>query len=100
MAARIPVLISRSPYEVIVGHDILRRAGEFISQVLPASRCALITDSNIAPLYAETVETSLEAAGFEVTTIIVPPGEPSKALGFIEDVCDQMIEAAWIAAAP
>jgi len=93
MAARIPVLISRNPYEVIVGHDILRRAGEFISQVLPTSRCALITDSNIAPLYAETVETSLEAAGFEVTTIIVPPGEPSKALGFIEEVCDQMIEA-------
>jgi len=93
MAARIPVLISRNPYEVIVGHDILRRAGEFISQVLPASRCALITDSNIAPLYAETVEASLEAAGFEVTTIVVPPGEPSKALGFIEEVCDQMIEA-------
>jgi len=90
MAARIPVLL-QTPYEVIVGHEILARAGEFIAQLRPAGKCGLVTDSHVAPLYARTVEDSLAAAGFEVTTVIVPAGENSKSLARTEEVCDRLI---------
>jgi 3-dehydroquinate synthase len=94
MAARIPVLLEDTPYEVIVGHDILARTGEFIHQALPdASKCALITDANVGPLYAETVRASLESSGVQTTVITVPAGESSKALSEAEKICDVMIEA-------
>lgn len=91
MAARIPVLLSRSPYEVIVGHGILHRVGEFTRQVLKLDRCALITDSNVAPLYAEQVKESLESEGVKTTLIVVPAGEKSKSFAQLEEVCEQMV---------
>jgi len=91
MAIRVPVLLRQAPYEVIVGTDILARAGEFILQVLPAGKCALITDSNIAPLYGDKVKASLEGAGFKVISVIVPAGETSKSLTQAEAVCDTLI---------
>lgn len=93
MAARIPVLLSRNPYEVIVGHDILRRAGEFAGQLLPTGKCAVITDNNVGPLYAEEVVSSLDHYGYEVTQIEVPAGEKSKSMSTAEEVCDAMISA-------
>lgn len=93
MSARIPVLLKNKPYEIIVGHGILARSGEFVSQALPVGRCGLITDSNVAPLYASTVRESLEKAGFAVTTVTIPAGEKSKSLEQTEKVCDDLIAA-------
>ncbi len=84
MSSRIPVLLKNKPYEIIVGHGILARAGEFIHQSLPAGRCGLITDANVAPHYAGTVRQSLEKAGFTVTTVTIPAGEKSKSLSETE----------------
>lgn len=91
MAARIPVLLSKNPYEVIVGEDIFSRTGEFAGQVLSAKNCALITDSNVGPLYATPVRDSLEKHGIKTTVITVPAGEKSKSLAEVEKICDQMI---------
>lgn len=91
MAIRVPVLLRQAPYEVIVGTDLLARTGEFILRVLPAGKCALITDSNIAPLYGDKVTASLESVGFTVVPVIVPAGETSKSLTQAETVCDAMI---------
>ena len=73
--------------------QILDRTGEFVREVLPPSRCALITDSHVGPLYADVVTRSLEEAGFTPTVITVPAGEESKSMARAEAVCDQMIEA-------
>ncbi|HEX9596143.1 MAG TPA: 3-dehydroquinate synthase family protein, partial [Anaerolineales bacterium] len=91
MAARIPVHLAHNPYEVIVGSDIVPRIGEFVSQIFTPRKCALVTDSNVEPLYAERVEASLLGAGFEVTRIVVPAGEASKSLATVEEVCEGMV---------
>lgn len=91
MSIRVPVLLQAAPYEVIVGNELLARAGEFIRQVHPAGKCALLSDANIAPLYAETVKKSLEEAGFTVVPVVVPAGESSKSLARTEEVCDALI---------
>jgi 3-dehydroquinate synthase len=43
-----------------------------------AKRIALVTDSNVGPLYAQRVQDSLESSGFQVKTITIPAGEKSK----------------------
>jgi 3-dehydroquinate synthase len=91
--ARTTVPLSGNPYEIIVGGGILNRTGEFVREILPPSRCALITDTNIAALYSDAVVASLRDAGFHPEVVTIPTGEKSKSLNTTEAVCDRMIAA-------
>lgn len=69
-------------YDILIQRGLLGRAGEHIRAVLPKARkIALASDSNVAPLYGQTVLDSLTAAGFEARLITAPAGEGSKCAG-------------------
>jgi 3-dehydroquinate synthase len=93
MLERVFVPLRGRQYESIVEYQILPRTGELVRKVLPPSQCAVITDSQVAPLYADVVRESLDRAGFKPTVITVPAGEESKSMARVEALCDQMIEA-------
>jgi len=93
MVARVPVSLAGKPYESIVGNEILSRTGEFVREILPAGSCAVVTDSNVGPLYAQAVARSLQGAGFTPIVITIPAGEGSKSLAIAETICDEMITA-------
>jgi len=93
MTMTISVALERSPYLVHVEPGILDRCGELVRKTTATTRCALVTDSNVGPLYAERARTSLESAGFVVDVITVPAGESSKSMDEAARVCDVMIEA-------
>lgn len=93
MAARIPVLLKKHRYDVIVGNGILPRTGDFVRQTLPSTQCALITDAQVAPLYGGIVRESLEEAGIRTTVITIPPGELSKSLVEAERICEALAAA-------
>lgn len=81
---------SRS-YVVQVGRDLLKSLGAQINQKLGERKSvAVITDSNVGPLYAEAVLESLKHAGKEAHLITVPAGEASKSLICVQDVCSEM----------
>lgn len=68
-----------SRYDVIVNAHILKDAGIYLQQVLrPESKVAIISDSNVWPLYGEQVQASLSQAGFQVLSYVFPAGESSK----------------------
>lgn len=87
----ISVPLQRSPFDVHVGPGLLDQSGELASGVLRPGRCALVSDSNVAPLYAERASRSLGAAGFDVTTLISAAGENSKSMQEAASLCEQMI---------
>lgn len=89
----IPVPLSRSPYRVVVGSGMLAQSGHMIAKEMLPRRCALVTDSNVAPLYAGIVQESLEKSGFQPLLITIPSGEASKSLSQTEKICDAMIAA-------
>lgn len=70
-------------YDIIIEHGGIDRAGELIRAVSGAARAAVITDSNVSPLYADRVLNSLWANGFEPFLTAFPAGEASKHLGTI-----------------
>lgn len=71
---------SRS-YEVLVGGGLLAELGHLVRVVVGAARCCVITETNVAPLYAEGAEESLRAGGLEVAErIVFPAGEANKTL--------------------
>jgi len=89
----VPVPLKNCPYDVHAGPGLLDQAGSLAASVVKPRRCALITDSNVAPLYAGQVENSLSDAGFEVTTLVSPAGEKSKSMAETSSLCDRMIAA-------
>ena len=70
------VAIAVDSYDAHVGNGLLERAGEIIRAAAPAHRYAIISDDNVAPLYASRLRASLGAAQSELFTI--PPGESHK----------------------
>ncbi len=76
------------PYDVTVEAGLLRRSGDFIR----APKIALITDTQVAPLYAATVQRSLEAAGSTVYLYTVPEGEGSKSLATLSTLLSRMAQ--------
>ena len=84
----------RHPYRVLIGPDLLTRAGQALKEAgLPPGQCAIITDTNIGPLFAGALAKNLRSAGYEPKLITVPNGEESKTLEQAGDICEQMLGA-------
>ena len=80
-------------YPALVGFGLIASTGEEVAKRLRCLRCAIISDTNIAPLLAERVKQSLTSSGFQSTFITMPAGEKSKTLEQAGAICDQMIAA-------
>lgn len=65
-------------YHVLVGRDLLDQAGTHIAEVCKSCKVAVISETNVAPLYAKTLESSLIRSGFEVYCYIFQAGESQK----------------------
>jgi 3-dehydroquinate synthase len=60
---------------------------------LPSTTCAIVTDTDVGPLFASRAKRSLNSAGFKPIIITIPAGEKSKTLKQVSAICDQMIAA-------
>ena len=87
------VLFGKRRYRVLIGEGLLKRLGATLRQHLDRKTCAIISDDNVAPLFAKDVEESLASAGFRPTLIMIPAGEKSKTLEQAGAICDHMIAA-------
>ncbi len=67
-------------YDVLIGRNLIERAGELIAKVLPLCTLALISDDTVDTLYSKTVVTALENAGYKVKKFVFIHGEESKNL--------------------
>lgn len=69
-------------YDILIERGLLAQAGERCRAALPrAAKLAVVSDSNVVPLYGEALLQSLTAAGFEARLFTVPAGEHSKNAG-------------------
>jgi len=64
----------------LVGSGLIASTGVEIAKRLRSPRCAIISDTNIAPLLADRVKQSLGSSGFRSTLITISAGEKSKTL--------------------
>ncbi len=89
----VPVDTASKSYEVHVGLGLLDQVGAIVAGCLKASRACVISETNVAPLYAERVEASLKAAGFDTCTLVFKAGEQSKNLTTLGTLLEGMAEA-------
>ena len=71
-------LDSRS-YDIHIQAGCLSQIGEQLTSLfVKASRCLVVSNDVVAPLYLQQVESSMSDAGWLVETHILPDGEKNK----------------------
>lgn len=73
----IQVQASKS-YPVIVGEKLLPQLGKYITEHHKPKKAAIISDTNVWPLYGEKATDSLTAEDIETVHFVFPAGEASK----------------------
>lgn len=68
----------KSLSEIYIENGLLSKVGELTKTVLKGKKIALISDTNVYPLYGENIKTQLENEGYKVFTYIFKAGEASK----------------------
>ena len=92
-ARRLSLSLSTGNYDVIVGENLLARAGALLAPVLPQKNCVVVTDDLVGPLHLKTLLAGLAETGMAAHSIIVPHGEKAKSLEEYARVVDGLLEA-------
>ena len=75
-------------YNVLIESGLLANVGELVKKRLGGLLCAIISDSNIAPLFGEGVKRSLASADFRATLITILIGEKVSAVSSSAELND------------
>jgi 3-dehydroquinate synthase len=78
--SRVRVELGERSYDILIGSGLLARAAEFLEPLKLSRRGVIITDANVARLYADRLRETLAAAGYETQVLNLPAGEASKSL--------------------
>lgn len=88
----IPVNIPQNPYEVIIEKAGLANLGKHLSLLNLGKKLLVISNPEIFSLWGKPVVDSLTATGFEVSTLLMPPGETAKNLESLQQIYDAALE--------
>lgn len=94
MDERLQVNMGDRSYDILVGDGFLASAGSAIRDAAGAGRCWIVTDENVAPLYLDSVTASLEQAGLEAQSIVLPAGEGTKTFATLENIVNTVLDGA------
>lgn len=95
----VPVNLESRSYRIDIGHGILASAGPlfrswdaFADQ--PELRALIVADRVLESTHLATLQDSLSAGSFSVTTHLVNSGETSKCWTEVQAICDRLVEMA------
>ncbi len=78
-------------YTVHVENNSLDSVGYLTGRLRLSGKAAVISDSNVYPLYGDKVIQSLEDAGYATSLHVFEAGEASKNLGTVEQIVNEMV---------
>jgi len=81
---RIRVTHPSGRYDIVFGNGVMQSLGAMLRGRGWGPQVAIVTDTIVAPLYAETVRGVLHKAGFEAFIHAMPAGEAAKNLRSVE----------------
>ncbi|MDR1492595.1 MAG: 3-dehydroquinate synthase [Planctomycetaceae bacterium] len=84
-------LAARS-YDVEIGTKNLSHLRAILDAFLNVQHVVILTDANVAPLYAENIAEHLAAHDLTVDMMIIEPGEESKSIASAECLWEKLLE--------
>lgn len=82
----------KDSYEIIIGEDVIDRAGLTTKVKDETDRYVIVTDSDVNPLYGQRVLERLKETTRPVDIIEIPAGESSKSLETVLGVARRLVE--------
>jgi 3-dehydroquinate synthase len=89
----LPIDLQNHRYDVMIGIDILARAGEFIKPFTPRNRSFIVTDETVARLHLSTLKEALAKVDVQAEVLILPSGEATKNITQLEKILSKLIDA-------
>jgi shikimate kinase / 3-dehydroquinate synthase len=90
---RLSVVLPSTSYDLVIGEDLLARAGALLAPRIDQKRAVVVTDENVARLHLPTLLRGLAETAISTSQIVVPAGEASKSLDSWQCVVDQLLKA-------
>ena len=84
------VVSTTTPYDIIIGKDLIKDAGVYIHTCIPPCKVCVITDSTVNNIYAQVLLTSLMEHGYQTSKIVFPSGEHSKNLSTYSNILEAL----------
>jgi len=80
-------------YQVQFSSGIVNDLGKKLRLQKRGGPITVVSDQNVADLYAKSILASLEEAGYQSSLIVFPPGENSKTMDTVQKVWDGFLNA-------
>ena len=84
------VALGERSYDIKIGTGLLYRLGVECARLGLGTRCAIISDTNVAPRFGTAAQKALAKAGFAPTLITIRAGETAKSLRTVEACYNQL----------
>ncbi len=90
---KVRVDLNDRSYDIHIGSDLITNAGQLIHEAVGDVKAIVISDENVFPLYGEALKKSLDGAGIDSISVVVPAGEPSKSFDQLMHCVDAVLAA-------
>lgn len=77
-------------YDILIEKGILKNCAQYITQLVRGNRVMIITDTNVAPLYLDTVKAAFDGSGLIISSFVFEAGEQSKNLTTVANIYDAL----------
>ncbi len=86
------VNIPNREYDIKIEKGLIDKSGDLVAKLIKPCRVAVITDSNVGPIYAQRLIESLKNSGFNPFLTTVPAGENSKSMEMLEFLYSELLK--------
>lgn len=87
---KLHVDLGKNSYDIIFERGLISSVGDYIAR--DGKKLFVLTDDNVAALYADKVVSSLEKAGYTVSLYVLPHGEKTKSFDVLPSVYARLLE--------
>ncbi len=88
----VPVGLGARSYDIIIGGGLLTHAGALIARHHGTSKCAIVTDANVAGFHLDALTSSLGDACPLAGTITLNAGEATKCFSELASLSERLLE--------
>ncbi len=78
-------------YDIHIGSGVLREAGRYLDPLLNRPRVAIISDERVAKAHLANLTNTLDAAGIQSSSLILPAGEATKSWSHLERTVEWLL---------
>ena len=93
MTKKIHIDLGTRSYNIFIKNNILSKTSDYLTGLGLSKKCVVITNDIVKQWYLEPLVDNLSKNGFEVSTIILPDGETTKSITYLEQIYHKMLEA-------